>query len=119
MVTLIRIQAAEYKDQYGIRHECYDIIETVDVEPTGNYYTYDYYGDIIQNAIYADDRDDARFWVRMVPTDFGCPATWRRHHCDQADITDDDPRDQIWLKAREGGPYEWGRKPVLDLKSVS
>lgn len=108
--VLIRIELDEYNDQYGIRHECYNIRERVDVRHNGQHHEYQYYAETIRNPIY--DSVDGRTWRCMVPTDFGCPATWIRVQ-DGEQVTD-----EIWLKVQtnaSGQVRYYGRKPVIDM----
>lgn len=109
MTELIRIIGAEYEDQHGITHECYNILETVQLEPTGEYHTYEYYTETVKNPIYVEVGGSRR-WRCMVPTDFGCPASWHRR-----DENDERVADEKWVRNREGGPYQYVGKPVVTL----
>lgn len=109
VVHLIRIEAGEYRDQYGVRHECWNIVERATVVRTEENVAYEYYNETIRDPIYREV-DGERRWRCCVPTDFGCPASWHRREDDER------VKDEIWLKNREGGIYEYGRKPVIELK---
>ena len=110
--ALIRIELSEYFDQFRIRHGCYVIKERIEVESTGESYTYEYYNETIKNPIYGDV--DGRRWRCMVPTDFGCPASWHRRN-----LADEQIIEETWLEER--GDTEqvryWGSKPVVEFKS--
>lgn len=110
--TLIRVELSEYFDQFRIRHECYVIVERVELESTGEHHAYEYYNETIKNPIYADAL--GRRWYCMVPTDFGCPASYHRR-----DENDERVAEETWLRDNpdaEGQVRYWGRKPVVEFK---
>ena len=77
MTKLLRIEKSTYTDQYGFEHDCYEIVEETEVEPTGQYYEYDYYGETIRNPKYWDDV--GRRFTCMVATDYGGSSSWSRY----------------------------------------
>lgn len=71
--TLIRVEEGKYTDQYGFDHNAYMVVERLEVERTKETYDYQYYRETIQNPIY---KCGDRTFVCMVPTDYGCSASW-------------------------------------------
>lgn len=108
--TLHRLNKSVYEDQYGFEHECYLVIDTVEVTRSEEYFEYEYYTEKVKNWYW--DSEDGRRWMCHTQTDFGGSSSWSRR------VGEERIKDEHWIRDdrkpdRKDQPHWHGRTPVV------
>lgn len=114
MSTLHRLEQSTYVDQHGFEHDCYYVIDSVVVERSDEYASYEYYTETVKDWYW--DSEDGRRWRCHTQTDFGGSASWSRW-------IDNERVDERWIRddrkaENKDKPHWHGRIPVVFSEKV-
>ena len=119
MTTLHLIVKDTYIDQYGYEHECWRVEDSVEVERTTRFESYEYYTETIKDWFWkAVDDDDPRIWRCHTQTDFGGSASWSPRDPETLEHAEPHNFDKRWIRDSrkpdaKGKPHWHGSKPVI------
>lgn len=110
ITTLHRLEEGTYTDQHGFEHDCYYVIDSVEVTRLEEYYEHEYYTEKVKDWYWGSE--DGRTWMCHTQTDFGGSLSWS-HRIDEGRV-----KDETWIRDdrkedRKNQPYWYGCRAVV------